>query len=104
MPALAGCSSFGVLSASEEKLGNTPVAGCTVGSKDNKFAKASLQKEGARLKMAVCTVGFMLSRGQQKNHPNAMRILESELQYMGQEINSKCGNYFSLHPWEKASL
>ena len=30
-----------------------------------------------------------------------MRILDPGLQYVGQEVNSKCGNYLSLHLREK---
>ena len=30
-----------------------------------------------------------------------MRILDPGLQYVGQEVNFKCGSYLSLHLWEK---
>lgn len=30
-----------------------------------------------------------------------MRILDPGLQYVGQEVNLKCGSYLSLHLWEK---
>lgn len=81
--------------------------------KDSISTRIFLENEGAELEVAKYIVGFVFTHGKPKPltingvdeivpdmETNKMRILDPELQHVGQEINSRCDNYFSLCLWE----